>query len=50
MLVRGGNSKVAHLLHEDDAFPIDHAGVEARFMDGRDQPDVSEDGVSVFLQ
>ena len=49
VLVWGSDGKVIHLSHEDDAFPVDHSGVEARFVNSRDQPDVTEDGVSVFL-
>ena len=49
MLVWGSNGKVIHLSHEDGAFPVDHAGIEAQFVNSRDQPDVTEDCVSVFL-
>jgi len=49
VLVWGSNGEVIHLSHEDDAFVVDRAGVEARFVNLRDQPDITEDGVSMFL-
>ena len=49
LLIWGSNGEVIHLSHEDDAHLVDHAGVEARFVNSRDQPYVTEDGVSVFL-
>ncbi len=39
--VRSGNGKVVNLAFQEDSFSVDHAGVEAWFVDRRGQPNIA---------
>ena len=41
--------EIVDLVFEDNAGTFDQTGVEARFMDGRSKPDLTEDGIGMFF-
>ncbi len=43
------DSKIIYLLHEHNSFTVNSAGIQARFVGGRCQPDVPENRIRVFF-
>ena len=43
------DSKIIHLTHEQDTFPVNHARVEAGFVMSRCEADLPQDFIGVFL-